>query len=441
MSNSSKRRYVRFQDKKDVFGGFGLIAAVYFVVMFTAARPLHEWVFTQWMFSYEIKFVKRALHVEILRLLGIEISYLMIFTIVLILLFVLNAALFLVFSRPLRTESVGDLSLREQFSAKNWADKPIHIGLGLFFLMALLHSTTLQRFFQFPGYLEHLQLALVLGALVLLHRVLRSEHRSSNLYSFLMVGGLCFTALFIHEGFLFFYLPMIFMYWIYRIPGTVGYNLLRFMLLAGLIIETWLIGTYGLLPPDQYQPLLNDLQSRFGAERVDVESMKVLFRGFSSNLHFTWYWFEQRLVGKLIHLVCTIIILSPIAYVFWRLYKDDFREGWRILFKKSENQSISTPKNSVLRSLLMLSCFTPFILIPIGIDLFRWISISTLNLFVMTFFLMVDKDFRDRSADIVYEIRYMAIFVIALSLIFGVLGITNSFSWVYKLTTNLGFGV
>jgi hypothetical protein len=409
--------------------------------MFTAARPLHEWVFTQWMFSYEIKFVKRALHGEILRILGADISYLLIFAITVVLLLILNLALILLFSKPLRSETFKSFRLREQLSPSNWAGKPIHIGLALFCLMALLHSATIQRFFQFPGYLEHLQLALVLGALFVLERIFRKNKKPLGLYSFLIVGGLCFTALFIHEGFLFFYLPMIFMYWVYRMPGSIALNTFRLILLAGLVFQTWLIGTYGLLPAEQYEPFLTELQNRFGTQNVDIESMNVLFRGFSSNLNFTWSWFEQRFLEKLIHLVCTIFILSPTIYVFWKLYKDDFRDGWKILFRKNEAQNISTSKNSALRSLLVLSCLTPLILTPIGIDLFRWISISVLNLFIVSAFLMVDKDFRLHAAESLFGIRYIVMLVIALSLIFGVLGITNSFSWVYKLTTNLGLAV
>ena len=129
--------------------------------------------------------------------------------------------------------------------------------------------------------------------------------------------------------------------------------------------------------------VLSELVDRFGSERVDLESYGVLFRGFSANLEFTWNWFGQRLIEKSIHLGCTIIILSPTAYVFWKLYEDDFFQVWGIIFNRnSENQKISTPKNSALRVLLILSCCTPLMLIPIGIDIFRWISISTLNMSV-----------------------------------------------------------
>jgi len=432
---------MQWQKGGEIYKAFGLAAVVYFTVMFTGARPLHEWVFTQWMFSYENGFIKRGLHGEILRLMGFEISYLLIFTIILILLLILNIALILLFTKPLRSDTFGSLSLREQLSASNWTEKPIHIGLALFCLTALLHSTTLQRFFQFPGYLEHLQLILVLGTLFILDRILRKNEKSQQIYSFLMIGGLCFTSLFIHEGFLFFYLPMIFMYWVYQLPGSIVFNTFRLILLAGLVFQTWLIGTYGLLPADQYQPFLNELQNRFGTNNVDIGSMKVLFRGFSTNLNFTWSWFEQRLTEKLIHLGFTIIILSPTVYIFWNLYKEDFRKGWRILFKKHETQTLSTPKNSVLKGLLVLSCLTPLILIPIGIDLFRWISISILNLFVITAFLMSDQEFHKRAAETFYRLRYLLVLVIALSLIFGVLGVTNSFSWVYKLTTDLGLGI
>lgn len=438
---SSGKRHVQWQDDGETYKVFGLVAAVYFTVMFTAARPLNEWVFTQWMFSYEIGFIKRALHGEILRLMGLEIRYLLIFAIVLVLLLILNVALIFLFTKSLRSDTFGSLSLRKQLLASNWTGKQIHIGLGLFCLMALLHSTTLQRFFQLPGYLEHLQLIMVLGTLFTLERIFRKDAKSQQMYSFLIVGALCFTALLIHEGFLFFYLPMIFMYWVYQLPGSIVFNTFRLILLAGLVLQTWLIGTYGLLPADQYQPFLNELQNRFGTNNVDIESMRVLFRGFSSNLNFTWNWFEQRLIEKLIHLGFTIIILSPTAYIFWNLYKEDFRKAWRILFKKHETQNISTPKNSFLKGLFVLSCLTPLILVPIGIDLFRWISISTLNLFVMTAFLMSDQEFHKRAAETLYRLRYVVVLVIALSLIFGVLGVTNSFSWVYKLTTDLGLGI
>ncbi|MCG2587849.1 hypothetical protein [Rhodohalobacter sulfatireducens] len=82
----SGKRHVQCQDEGETHKVFGLAAAVYFTVIFTAARPLHEWVFTQWMFTYEIAFVKRGLHGEILGLLGFEISYLLIFSIVMVLL-------------------------------------------------------------------------------------------------------------------------------------------------------------------------------------------------------------------------------------------------------------------------------------------------------------------------------------------------------------------
>lgn len=440
-SSPKGKRYFYFKDKKDAVRGLGLIAVVYSVVMFTALRPLHEWVFTQWMLSYELQFIKRALHGEILRLLGLEVSYILLCLLAMGLLLVLNVALILLFSRPVRRESMSAVDIKQQLWASNWVGKPINIGLGLFCLMALLHSATIQRFFQFPGYLEHLQLVLVLGAMVVLERGFRRNEKSSDVYSFLIVSGLCFIALFIHEGFLFFYMPMIFMYWTYHVPGSIALNIFRFILLAALVLQTWLIGTFGLLPADQFEPLLAGLQNRFGADKVDVESVRVWFRGFSSNLNFTWHWFEQRFVEKLIHLVFTIIILSPTAYVFWKLYEDDFRHGWRVLSKKDDVQSLSSPKNSALRTLLFLSCLTPMILVPIGIDLFRWISISILNLFVISFFLMEEEDFRMRVAETLFDIRYMVMLVIALSLIFGVLGITNSFSWVYKLTMNLGFEV
>lgn len=439
---SADKTDLQFRNKEDVYKAFGLIGAVYFVVMFTASRPLHKWVFTQWMFSYEFEFVKRALHGEIFRLLGIDISYTLINAFVFALIVILNVMLILLFSHPVRRRIFGNIGLKNQFSVSVWANKPIHIGLGLFFLMALLHSTTLQRFFQFPGYLEHLQLLLVLGALYALCRTFRSTARQQKYYHFLIVGAVCFTSLFIHEAFLFFYLPMIFMYWFYEVPGGKRYNALRFLLLTSLIFLTWVIGTYGLLSADQYQMVLSELVDRFGSERVDLESYGVLFRGFSANLEFTWNWFGQRLIEKSIHLGCTIIILSPTAYVFWKLYEDDFFQVWGIIFNRnSENQKISTPKNSALRVLLILSCCTPLMLIPIGIDIFRWISISTLNMFIITFILMFDNDFEKRVSEKLFQLRFIIGLVIALSLIFGTLGITNSFSWVYKLTTNLGFGI
>lgn len=452
---SSEKRYFTFQDKKEVLSVFGLISGVYFVVMLTAFRPLHEWVFTQWMFSYEIKFVKRGLPGEILRLMGLEVNYILIFAIGLSISLILNFALLFFFSAPLRKQVFGRLDALKQITPLNWVGKSVHIGLVLFFLMAILHSATLQRFFQFLGYLEHLQLILVLGGFFSLHRLFdnynidrfKKTDLKFRFYQYLIVGTVCVFSLFIHEGFLFFYLPMIFMYWFYKEPGNTSYNFLRLLLFAGLICLTWFIGTYGLLSGKHFEPLLAELVRQFGETRVDIESLRVIFRGFSPNLEFTRIWFEQRFTEKLIHLIFTILILSPTFYVIWQLYYEDFRQMFNLFRKKSISEfgngiieQISKPENPVLRTILLASCFTPLFLVPIGIDLFRWISISITNVFVITAVLMFEPDLRHRLAETLFKYRYMVGFVIALSLIFGVLGITNSFSWVYKLTTNLGMG-
>ena len=109
---SADKTDLQFRNKEDVYKAFGLIGAVYFVVMFTASRPLHKWVFTQWMFSYEFEFVKRALHGEIFRLLGIDISYTLINAFVFALIVILNVMLILLFSHPVRRRIFGNIYSR-----------------------------------------------------------------------------------------------------------------------------------------------------------------------------------------------------------------------------------------------------------------------------------------------------------------------------------------
>jgi hypothetical protein len=406
----------------------GVVTLLFLFALARVFRPMSDWVYTQWLFSYQYGFVKRGLHGEILRWLGLDGSYPVI---------VMLAAIFLIAASILMLRMFMILLIGNQNLAqggKHLLSSPPHVAGWLFFLLALFHSATFQMLFYNLGRLEHIQLVLTVGCLLLMLRIERSDrvfHTGSPFTRwglFLAVSVTIIVSLLIHEAFYFFFLPLLFMAWIYTDRGTTVFNILRVALFICASILTWAITVHGTLNIEQYYPYMEAMREQYGV-RADYDSLIVVFRDTSMNLEYTrgWLLSSPRIP---IYTVFFLMILSPFAILIWKLYKPDIQYGYHMIINGLlPNSSGLTPhKKRLFRAGIILSCFSPLCLIPIGFDLFRWFGLTILNLFIMTSFLSADTEFRSNLISVSKKYWYLIVLSTGLSILLGGMDVFISFS-------------
>jgi hypothetical protein len=293
----------------------GVISLLFLFAVGQVFRPMSNWIYSQWLFSYQYGFVKRGLHGEILRWLGFDGSYpfiILLATGILITASVLLLRLFIVLL-------IGNRELRA--GGKHLVSSPLVLSGWFFFLHALFHPATFRMLFYNLGRLEHMQLLFTLCCLLFMLHLKRSGIKSGTglLYRrlglFLAISVTIVISLLIHEAFYFFFLPLVFMAWFYTDPGDLFFNIIRLSLFIAASVLTWYISVYGLIDMDQYYPYMEAMREQYGS-RVVYSSLMVVFRDLTMNLDYTREWLltTPRIP---IFAFSFLILMSPGAILIW----------------------------------------------------------------------------------------------------------------------------
>ncbi len=410
--------YLQFEETREIYLYLLAILAIGLSVFIHAARPPDDWVFSQWLITYEWQFLKRGLMGELFRQTGIPLSYMTVFFASLFFMFTLVTVL---------SVKTGALLIRDKWTT--WLDQQWSVGGILFVLFFLFHSSTLQHIARNTGRFEQIQLILVLCFLYLIQRFYskqQSAHGSLwgrygiTILLFLLVA---IVSTLIHEAFFFFYLPLMFGFWIAVFPGNLILNLIRLALFGIMTLFTWFVSTYGLLPIPAYESFIEYMQSKHGL-RADPSSLVVVFRDFNTNVEYTSYWVFQK--WMYIHIGVFLLVMSPTFWLIGKIFAIDFK-------------NLKTDSHSRLRLFAFFTCLSPLGLVFLGFDLFRWFSICILNIFLLCTLFMHDKEYKSIIFDLFWRHRLVVGTIIILSFIFGPVGVVSSFRIGNRINELLGF--
>lgn len=315
-----------------------LTAALY--ISFSRADLwLNKWVYTHWLFSYEFGPLKRGLAGQILVWLDIAPTYQTVHRIGIGLL----AAIF---------GAAGLLMLRG-FSGRS------QTGWLLFCLALIASPATLQHVANSVSRVNDITVLLQMVFLLLLPFMGRAAS------TVLLVGASC-ASLAVHEGSLFLTIPLMVAAYVHVYKaqrGTVAMAAAASLLVAGFFV--WLAMAHARLGLTQ-QAFLDHVNSLM--PRVHQAAVRILFTDIRENLRttldFAWTW------SNLVHHLIFAIVIAPVVVPLGIACKGLVRAG---------AQDTDLPWTT---GLLLLAALSPLALYPIGLDHFRWLSASLLNLFL-----------------------------------------------------------
>lgn len=305
---------------------FILTASVLFLLAFARSfRPLSDWMYTHWLFNYELEFVKRGAVGELFRSLNIEVTY----ELVTVLSYLLLALLLALFA----------FLVMRVFKASKDTE-----GLRWFVLLLLFSSAAFQHYNYDLGRFD------VILLLVALSLVLISE-KSKGWFFWLVVIALLSLTIFIHEGAFFIILPFVLSYVIYlhRSRFALYMSIVSFVLITLL---TYHVSTKGEMTVKGFDDHFEYMKSQHG-ERVSKLSLSVLHKtSLSEQLNFVKIKLEWKLLEKYIVM---FVFLSPLLLLLYRVFRD---YGWSNL--------------DYYDWLVILSTMSPLALSFLGTDFFRW---------------------------------------------------------------------
>lgn len=363
-------------------------------VGFERERFLLNWAYTHYLFNYRDEFVKRGLVGEILRLLPIDVTYsfLQIFTIALLAIFCLIFAVFLFF-----------LLIK---SANKYA------GLLLVLLVGL-SPVALQHFIFDIGRFDIISYSLLL---LLLGYLLKVRHGALAVTS-LLVAAFIVISLLIHEANFFMVVPLSLACW-YCVSRGMAVRILQLAMLVIALLITYLISTHGAYGVLEHEAHLQALRAEYGPWVVRSSLRVIHAITLQDNVLLTmWHVLN---VKHALHHLGFFIVSVPFAVLLWRLCA---------ALKPILNRSIWV---------VLIAVFAPLLLYPLGLDHFRWWSLSLFNLLLLIGFISLSS----RDAALVVEQyllknQWLVWSVIVLGLLLGPLKTMISYAVVESLLVDL----
>lgn len=356
----------------------GLLAIV---AMARSYRPLSDWMYTHWLFNYELEFVKRGLMGEVFRFLAVEPTYSLVYIVAYILLFSLVAVFSFMLIRLFKVE--GDNS-----------------GLRWLILVLIFSSATFPHFHHDLGRFDTI---LLLGGLLL---VLMSESYKGWGFWFLLTLALSLLIL-VHEGAFFIIVPFVLAFVLY-IQRTKLAFVLTAVIFALMTLLTYQVSMHGKITQVEFSEHLEAMQNQYG-DRVSGGSLIVLHKtSLDDQLSFVSTRVEWKLLEK--HIVMLILLL-PFFWLFLRVFK-------QYGLSKFDRYDL----------LILMSSLSPLLLSFLGIDFFRWWALS-ITLFVSFVVLKAYHCpfFRICLNDVFLKSRKLVYTTLLFGLMAGPLGITGPF--------------
>lgn len=363
-------------------------AMLFIVALVVSAGEVKDARYAHWVFSYEYEFIKRGFAGELVRRLDIPTSIATITLISRLLFAAACCVLLLLFVRPFMLE------------------RRTNSGLWLFFVLASLHSGTIQSLHFDIGRFDTIGLLIAVGCLWCIRNLGIIGQAVAVAFGFA-------AAMLIHEASFLLFLPMVLVYWTYREPGGRALLGIRLVLLAGLAGLFLTLMTQGLISSMSYTEYLRNIGPKLDRGHSG-EAARVLFRDLGQNMALTTdrsltpYRLRSHLALAIL-VVPTLGLLSMVVMTFFERCQRSNRD-----------------KSMVV--MLIVSSFSPLLLYPIAHDHFRWWSVSFVNVFLAVSLLADDPDFREALATIHREKRVLAGCVIFASVLLGPLSITRAFA-------------
>ena len=226
--------------------------------------------------------------------------------------------------------------------------------------------------------------------------------RTSGALTGLVAVSLCSTlAILVHEGFFFWVGPMGVTFWMWRHDMTRRNFVFGASALTFLTCVAALVSTSGYGDRFEFQDARPDLQSR--AEfNINDNSLMVHYRNLAENISYTKEraWTSERLPGQ---------ALGVLYLVFWAFVLVRFFAG---------NWDFRTVS-------LVIACFVPLGLVPLGHDLGRWFAMINCNLLLATLLMISSNPMRlGRLATYIPAILTLGL---ALNIFLGPFGVTLVF--------------
>ena len=345
---------------------------------YATGKGVSDFNVTHWLFTYDLEFTRRALVGTLLWGL-VEPDPALVRGLGVALLVVCSAALILFVSWALRR-------------------RPVAFGVGFMVLTAACPAT-LAQFGYDCGRFDQLNLLLFLAALVLIVR--------GTVAAPLGVALLTVIALLIHEAFVFTHVPVLMGLMIHGSGGRVTRGLVLVAVVA--LIVTALVIWFGSLEAVDHETYRNQLVERYDlSERSVYLSSRVLYRELPDNIALATGTLSRRLLNW--QSLAILAALTP-----WL---------WVVL---GTLRSLHTGIGSGHRRgywLPVIVAASPLLLVVVSTDLFRWVSLSMLNLLVVTLVLVRIHP----EADIRFHLSWKSLTVlVGLGLLAGPLGVERPF--------------
>lgn len=366
---------------KFIFFSFLILFTVLFIhsntYSFDLKIKLYDYLYTQWVFSYDYGFIRRALPGEILNILGVDPTYRNVRVISVILLVVL----FLLFVRITYIF----------FKKLDFSDKYILIFSLCIFSLSFLTSQWIKELSRF----DHIGQIIVLILTIL---ILKKTKESMVLLAILLTLPIMALT---HEAMLIFFVPtLVFIYHqqYEKISHTFLIGLESFILLVVVVV-------YGKMSTLQVNSIIENFMyyEKFQPYAVST-SLLTLKENFLTNYQ---TFFETKAYLKIFF---TLLFCSPIF----------------IFVKKS------TDKRTFLLMLFFSS--SPLALTLIAFDYVRWIALFIFNFSIIFMSLaIINKIDIELISSNFKHFKKLIYTYSAISLLLGPLGIGNTFANFYEI--------
>lgn len=360
---------------------FLLISVFAIAAMVRSHRVLSDWMYTHWLFNYDLEFVKRGLVGESFSLLGIEPSYTLVYVISYFLLFILVAIFVSLIVRLLTKEGR-------------------KTGLKWMVLILVFSSATFQHFHHDLGRFD---VILVIGALLM---GLLSES-IKGLWLWLLLMLILTLLVFVHEATFFIVLPFVLAYGLFQ-QRTKAALLLSIIVFSWVTLVTYQVSTQGKVSKMELSEHLTFMQEKYG-DRVTESSLVVLHK---TSLDDQFNFVETKLGLRLLEkYIVMFLLLLPLFWLIYRVFK---HYGFSNLDRYD--------------FLVLSSTLSPLALSFLGVDFFRWWALFIILL--ISFILMKanqNSDFRASLNDVFVKSRKLVYTTLLFGLLAGPLGITGPF--------------
>lgn len=367
-----------------------IISSLLFLIAIIFERSYvggNDWRFTHWLFNYQIEFVKRGLLGEILTELNFYKSYANLQIIWLCISCSLSIIYFYIISRTIHFEKTT-------------------IPFLLFSILALTSSGTLQHFIYDFGRFDSVNLILLMVTLLIIPKI------NHKVLPFL-IATVASIMILIHEASFFLFVPLMISYWYFIDPKDLSQKLIVSLF---IVFITFLVSTKGKFQSENLNQHYTQATKEYGTN-VSKSSLAVLHRDFNQNVEFTIKSINQK---RIFDYISFIISSLPIFILFFVIFKS--------LLKLTET--------NITHILLVLACFAPLALYPLGEDHFRWWSIVITNIFIIVSLLAYHSEaIYNIVAEKTYHHKKLIFTAIIFSFLLGPLGNPSA----YPFTINQFF--